>query len=128
MLLTLLTMPSTHNQLQNKESSRVIWVQVLGAVLSHGPERDVLPARTIVSCIAVKQVLVPAVGAIAFCDPYNLIYWGLRQLPQTDRRDAECLLRAWGSLTINLMAKSSGAFDLSQYSQEWGCGSPSPWF
>ena len=36
---------------------------MLGAVLAHGPERDVLPLRTIVSNIAVKQVIVPAIGA-----------------------------------------------------------------
>ena len=35
---------------------------MLGAILSHGPEPAVLPVRTIVSCVAVKQVLVPAAG------------------------------------------------------------------
>ena len=52
----------------------MIKVQVLGAVLSHGPERDVLPARTIVSCVAVKQILVPAAGAIISCACYHM--WG----------------------------------------------------
>ncbi len=43
--------------------------QVLGAVLAHGPERDVLPLRTIVSNIAVKQIVVPAIGACALLAP-----------------------------------------------------------
>ena len=37
--------------------------QVLGAVLAHGPERDCLPVRTILSNVAVKQIIVPAAGA-----------------------------------------------------------------
>lgn len=36
---------------------------VLGALLAYGPQRGVLPTRTILASIAVKQILVPAIGA-----------------------------------------------------------------
>ena len=35
---------------------------VLGALLAYGPQRGVLPTRTILASIAVKQILVPAIG------------------------------------------------------------------